>query len=141
MSFDYSLTLDRGEEAYSIADDKATQTVRASLMIVPRGESDIPMQVFSLTANLSSGSSKQSPTHLDGNLSWMDMNSGAAITAQLTSRTVAPFAYTVVSEAENAVRIDRMTGAERAALLESWTAGFAQFFAGALLGGLTDAQP
>ena len=141
VSFDYSLTLDRGEEAYSIADDKATQTVRASLMIVPRGESDVPMQVFSLTANLSSGSSKQSPTHLDGNLSWMDMNSGAAITAQLTSRTVAPFAYTVVSEAENAVRIDRMTGAERAALLESWTAGFAQFFAGALLGGLADTQP
>lgn len=139
--FDYSLTWDQGEEAYSLADDKSTQTIRGSLMIRPRGESDIPMQVFSLNAALSSGSSKQSPTHLDGNISWMDMTSGAAITAQLTSRTVSPFAYAVASEAENAVRIDRMTGAERAALLESWTAGFAQFFAGALLGGLADTQP
>ena len=141
VGFDYSFTLDLGEEAYSIADDKSTQTIRASLMIAPRGESDIPMQVFSLTVNLSSGSSKQSPTHLDGNLSWMDMNSGAAITAQLTSRTVAPFDYTVVSEAENAVRIDRMTEQERAALLENWTASFAQFFAGTLLGGLANTQP
>ena len=141
VGFDYSFTLDQGEEAYSIADDQSTQTIRASLMIAPRGESDIPMQVFSLTVNLSSGSSKQSPTHLDGNLSWMDMNSGAAITAQLTSRTVAPFDYTVVSEAENAVRIDRMTEQERAALLENWTASFAQFFAGTLLGGLANTQP
>ena len=101
----------------------------------------MPMQVFTVNATLSSGSSKQSSTHLDGNISWMDMNSGAAITAQLTSRTVAPFDYTVVSEAENAVRIDRMTEQERAALLENWTASFAQFFAGTLLGGLANTQP
>ena len=140
VGFDYSFTLDQGEEAYSIADDQSTQTIRASLMIAPRGESDIPMQVFSLTVNLSSGSSKQSPTHLDGNLSWMDMNSGAAITAQLTSRTVAPFDYTVVSEAENAVRIDRMTEQERAELVAAWTGGLVQFFVGALAGSAADAQ-
>lgn len=140
VSFDYSFTLDQGEEAYSIADDQSTQTIRASLMIAPRGGSDIPMQVFSLTANLSSGSSKQSPTHLDGNISWMDMMSGAAITAQLTSRTVAPFDYTVVSDAENAVRIDRMTGEERAELLAAWTGGLAQFFAQAMIGGAVGPQ-
>ena len=140
VGFDYSFTLDQGEEAYSIADDKSTQTIRASLMIAPRGESDIPMQVFSLTVNLSSGSSKQSPTHLDGNISWMDMMSGAAITAQLTSRTVAPFDYSVVSDAENAVRIDRMTGEERAELVAAWTGSLAQFFTGALIGGAAGAQ-
>ena len=140
VGFDYSFTLDQGEEAYSIADDQSTQTIRASLMIAPRGESDIPMQVFSLTANLSSGSSKQSPTHLDGNISWMDMMSGAAITAQLTSRTVAPFDYTVVSDAENAVRIDRMTGEERAELVAAWTGGLVQFFVGALADSAVDAQ-
>ena len=137
VSFDYSLTWDQGEEAYSLADDKSTQTIRGSLMIRPRGESDIPMQIFSLNATLSSGSSKQSPTHLDGNISWMDMNSGAAINAQLTSRTVSPFDYTVVSEAENTVRVDQMTGKERNALLEQWTNQLTQFFASMMLGGLT----
>jgi len=140
VGFDYSFTLDQGEEAYSIADDQSTQTIRASLMIAPRGESDIPMQVFSLTANLSSGSSKQSPTHLDGNISWMDMMSGAAVTAQLTSRTVAPFDYAVVSDAEDAVRLDQMTGEERAELTAAWTGELMRFFTGALLGGAADAQ-
>ncbi len=140
VGFDYSLTWDQGEEAYSLADDKTTQVIRGSLMIRPRGESDIPMQVFSLKATLSSGSSKQSATHLDGNFSWMDMNSGAAITAQLTSRTVSPFAYTAVSEAENAVRVDQMTGQERADLLEKWTAQLTQFFASALIGGAVGTQ-
>ncbi len=134
FSFDYSFTWDPGEEAYSLADDKSTQTIRGSLMIVPRGETEIPMQVFSLTANLSSGSSKQSATHLDGNVSWMDMMSGAAVTAQLSSRTVAPFDYTVASEAEGAVRIDQMTEEERASLLEGWTANLAGWIAAAAAG-------
>ena len=134
FSFEYSFTWDQGEEAYSLADDKTTQTIRGSLMIIPKGETEIPMQVFSLTANLSSGSSKQSPTHLDGNVSWMDMMSGAAITAQLTSRTVAPFDYTAPSGAEGAVRIDQMTVEERASLLEGWMANLAGFIASAAAG-------
>lgn len=133
IGFDYSLTWDQGEEAYSLADDKSTQVIRGSLMIRPRNESDIPMQVFSLNATLSSGSSKQSPTHLDGNISWMDMNSGAALTAQLTSRTVSPFSYTLVSEAENAVRVDQMPRQNRADLLGKWTEEFTRFFASMLV--------
>ena len=140
IGFDYSLSWDQGEETYSLADDQSTQTIRGSLMLRPRGETEMPMQVFTVNATLSSGSSKQSSTHLDGNISWMDMNSGAAITAQLSSRTVSPFAYTVVSEAENAVRIDRMTGVERAELLAAWTGGLAQFFAQALIGGAVGPQ-
>ena len=135
VSFDYSLTWDQGEEAYSLADDKSTQTIRGSLMIRPRGDSDIPMQLFSLNAALSSGSSKQSPTHLDATLSWMDMNSGAAVTAQLTSRTVSPFAYAIVSEAENTLRVDQLTGKERTDLVEKWTGQLLQFFASMALGG------
>lgn len=140
FGFDYSFIWDEGEEAYSLADDKSTQEIRGSLMLRPRGETDMPMQMFTLNATLSSGSSKQSPTHLDGNLSWMDMESGAAITAQLTSRTVSPFDYTVVSEAENTVRVDRMSGEERAELLQEWSKAWSKFvvslMAGAALGAL-----
>ena len=66
----------------------------------------------------------------------MDMNSGAAITAQLSSRTVAPFAYTAPSEAENAVRVDQLSAQERGKLLEGWTAQLAQYFASLMLGGM-----
>lgn len=140
VGFDYSFNWDQGEEAYSLADDKSTQTIRGSLMLRPRGETDWPMQMLSLNAELSSGSSKQSPTHLDGILSWMDMESGAAITVQLTSRTVSPFAYTVVSEAEDVIRVDEMTGGQRSALWQEWTEKLAQFFAAALIGGAAGAR-
>ena len=140
IGFDYSLTWDQGEEAYSIADDKSTQTMRGSLMIRPREGTDLPMQVFTLNAELSSGSSRQSSTHLDGNVSWMDMDSGAAFTAMLSSRTVSPFDYQLVSQAENTVRVDEMSGAERASLLEDWITNAVQFFTSALIGNAAGAQ-
>ncbi|MBR5110656.1 MAG: hypothetical protein IK099_10710 [Clostridia bacterium] len=140
IGFDYSLTWDQGEEAYSLADDRSTQTMRGSLMLRPREGTDLPMQLFTLNAELSSGSSKQSSTHLDGSASWMDMESGAAITAQLSSRTVAPFDYTVVSQAENAVRVDQMSGNKRAALLQDWLAQAVQFFTTAVATSAAGAQ-
>ncbi|MBR3018647.1 MAG: hypothetical protein IKH57_16470 [Clostridia bacterium] len=140
IGFDYSLTWDQGEEAYSLADDKSTQAIRGSLMIMPREGTDLPMQIFTLNAELSSGSSKQSSTHLDGSISWMDMVSGAAVTAQLSSRTVAPFDYSLVSQAENTVRIDEMSGGERASLLQDWIGYAAQFFSSVLMGNETGTQ-
>ena len=140
IGFDYSLNWDMGEETYSLADDESTQTMRGSLMIRPREGTDLPMQIFSLNAELSSSSAKTKPTYLNGNISWMDMESGAAITAALSSRTVSPFDYDVVSQAENAVRMDEMSSDDRASLLTEWIARVTQFFTSALVGNAEGAQ-
>ena len=53
---------------------------------------------------------------------------------------MSPFAYTVVSDAEDVIRVDEMTGGQRSALWQEWTEKLAQFFAAALIGGAAGAR-
>ena len=120
VAFSFNLSWDPGEEGYDISTDLFTRTMRASLLIRPITEGEFPVQALSLELNFSSKSSPRAPTHLNGSLTWRDMDTDSAITATLESVTASPFAYTAPSSLTGAVRLDLMTQDARNALLQSW---------------------
>ena len=120
LAFDFSLTWDPGEETYSMANDRYSQTMGGSLLIRPQEGTPWPVQAVTLEATLASGSKKNAVTQLNGSLTWRDMDTDASIAVQLTSRTLAPFAYTTPSTLSSAVRLDLMSQESRAQLMQHW---------------------
>ena len=96
VAFDYNLSWEPGVDVYTLATDRFSRDIKGRLLIKPR-EGGLPEQNLTLEMNMSSGSSKRSATQLNGTLTWRDMESGASVSAILTSRTAAPFAYTTPS--------------------------------------------
>ena len=109
--------------------------MKSTLLIRPRGASNLPEQSVTLEASLASGSSQRSATQLNGKLTWRDMESGASIVLDLASRTVSPFAYNRPSNLTNAVRVDLLNQESRTALVQSWMNRAATVFAQLLLSG------
>ena len=120
VAFSYNLSWDPGEEEYSISTDKFTRTMRSSLLLRPVDDESVPVQALSMELNFSSGSSTRSATQMNGVFTWQDMDSDAAITAKLESRTTSPFIYNAPSDLSGAMRLDLMTQESRTALLNSW---------------------
>ena len=142
ISFDYNLIWEPGKDEYTLATDRFNRTIKGSVVIRPRKEGvssaiqqSFPEQSLTLEAAMSSGSSKRSATQLNGTLTWRDLDSGASISAILTSRTVSPFGYSTPSSLTGALRIDLMTDASRAALVQGWTETAAAYLSQLLLGG------
>ena len=140
IAFDYNLNWEPGEDVYTLATDRFSRDIRGSLLIKPK-EGDLPEQSLTLEMNMSSGSSKRSATQLNGTLTWRDMESGASISAILTSRTTAPFAYTTPSTLTGAMRIDLLNGDTLAALVQSWAQRAQNYFSSLALGGLSFTSP
>jgi hypothetical protein len=145
IAFDYNFSWEPGEDQYTLANDRFTRDMKGSLLIRPRGESNLPEQSVVLEAQLASGSYQRTSTHLDGTLTWRDMESGASITLTLDSRTVSPFAYTTPSNLTNAVRVDLMNQESRSALVQSWLQRsaivFAQLISNTGIPALSTVQP
>ena len=135
VAFDYSLSWEPGEDQYTLSNDRFTRDMKGTLLIRPRGASNLPEQSVTLEASLASGSSQRSATQLNGKLTWRDMESGASIVLDLASRTVSPFAYTRPSNLTNAVRVDLLNQESRTALVQSWMNRAATVFAQLLLSG------
>ena len=114
-ALDFILTWQTGEEQYSLSADQFEKTVAGELLLIPREGQ--PRQSVTLNALLSSGSSKQSATRLNGTLAWRDEETGAAVTVTLESKTAAPFAIETLEDAEEVIRLDQMTAEDLAGLL------------------------
>lgn len=134
IAFDYSLSWEPGEDQYTLSNDRFTRNVKGALLIRPKAGSDLPEQSLTLEASFASGSSQRSATQLNGSLTWRDMESGASIALNLSSRTVSPFAYNTPSRLTNAVRVDLLTQESRAALVQGWMNRAVTVFAQMLLG-------
>lgn len=120
VAFDYNLIWEPGEESFNLATNKSERTYSASLLIRPRGEKAGPSQSLTLTASFSTGSNKRSATRLDAVLEWRDLDSDAAVTVKLDSKTVSPFAVQSLSSVTGAVRIDQIDAQGWQALLSRW---------------------
>ena len=140
IAFDYNLNWEPGEDVYTLATDRFTHDIRGSLLIKPK-EGNLPEQSLTLEMNMSSGSSKRSATQLNGTLTWRDMESGASISAILTSRTAAPFAYTTPSTLTGAMRIDLLSADTLAAVAQGWVQRAQSYFSSLALGGLSFTSP
>ena len=134
IAFDYNLMWEPGEDVYTLSTDRFTRDIKGSLLIRPKSGSELPEQSLTLEAAMSSGSSKRSATQLNGSLTWRDMDSGASISAVLTSRTVSPFAYTAPSSLNGAMRLDLLAGDALSAVTQSWTQRAVSYFSTLLLG-------
>ena len=133
IAFDYSLSWEPGEDQYTLSNDRFTRNVKGVLLIRPKAGSDLPEQSLTLEASFASGSSQRSATLLNGSLTWRDMESGASIALNLSSRTVSPFAYNTPSRLTNAVRVDLLTQESRTALMQGWMNRATTVFAQLLL--------
>ncbi len=140
IAFDYNLNWEPGVDVYTLATDRFSREISGSLLIKPR-EGNLPEQSLTLEMNMSSGSSKRSATQLNGTLTWRDLNSGASISAILTSRTAAPFAYTTPSALTGAMRLDLLSADTLAAVVRTWTLRAQNYFASLALGGISFTSP
>ena len=120
VAFDYNLIWEPGEDTYTLATDRFTRDIKGSLLIRPRAGTAMPEQSLTLELTMSSGSSKRSATQLNGSLTWRDLDSGASVSAVLTSRTVSPFAYTKPSSLTGAMRLDLLAADSLTAVVTSW---------------------
>ncbi len=140
VAFDYNLTWEPGEDTYTLETDRFSREIKGSMVIRPR-EGNLPEQSVMLEMTMSSGSSKRSATQLNGTLTWRDLESGASISAVLTSRTAAPFAYNTPSALTGAMRLDLLSADTLAAVVQSWTQRAAGYFATLALGGVSFTSP
>ncbi len=101
----------------------------------------MPEQSLTLEAALSSGSAKRSATHLNGSLTWCDLESGASVGLILASKTAAPFAYTVPSALTGAVRVDQLSAEALRPVVLSWLQRARSVFASFVPGGAVQAVP
>ena len=119
VAFDYSFSWDPGEETYTLSTDQYTRNLSATLLIRPRDMEDMPTQSLALNLSLDSTSNTQAITHLNGALTWHDLDSGASITATLTSRTASPFAVSTLDNVV-AMRVDQLTAESLSAVAQRW---------------------
>ncbi len=138
--FDYNLNWEPGVDVYTLATDRFAREIKGSLLIKPR-EGNLPEQNLTLEMNMSSGSSKRSATQLNGTLTWRDLDSGASVSAILTSRTAAPFAYTTPSTLTGAMRVDLLSADTLAAVVQSWVQRAQSYFSSLALGGMSFLSP
>ena len=140
VAFDYNLIWEPGEDTYTLSTDRFTRDIRGSLLIRPT-EGDLPEQSLTLEAALSSGSAKRSATQLNGSLTWRDLESDASVSLILTSKTAAPFAYTVPSALTGAVRVDQLSAEALSAVVLSWVQRAQSVFASFVPGVAVQAVP
>ncbi len=136
VAFDYSLTWEPDEEVYTLSTDRSTQNIKGALLIRPRAGSELPEQALTLDATFSSASSQRAATYLNGTLAWRDLDGEASITAVLSSKTAAPFAYNTPSSQSSAIRIDLMTQESRGVLVKTWMERIQSYAVSTLMGGL-----
>lgn len=128
IAFDYNLDWEPGEDTYTLATDRFTRPIKGSLLIRPKEGTALPEQSLTLDMTMSSGSSKRSATQLNGSLTWRDLDSGASVSAVLTSRTVSPFAYQKPSSLTGAMRLDQLAKDSLTAVVQSWLTRAAAYF-------------
>ncbi|MBR0227968.1 MAG: hypothetical protein IJQ62_06445 [Clostridia bacterium] len=134
VAFDYNLIWEPGEDVYTLSTDRFSREIKGSLLIRPV-EGDIPEQSLTLELTMSSGSAKRSATQLNGSLTWRDLESGASLSANLASKTAAPFAYTAPSSLTETLRVDQLSAEALNALVQSWVQRTRSYFASLALGG------
>lgn len=135
VAFDYNLMWEPGEDTYTLSTDRFAREIKGSLLIRPLEGSDMPDQSLKLELTMSSGSSKRSATQLNGSLTWQDLDSGASVSAVLTSRTVSPFAYTTPSALTGAMRVDQLTSQSLAAVAQGWIQRATTYLTTLVMGG------
>ena len=135
VAFDYNLEWEPGEDTYTLSTDRFSREIRGSLLIRPLA-GNLPEQSLTLEMTMSSGSSKRSATQLNGSLTWRDLERSASISAILTSKTAAPFAYTTPSSLTGAMRIDQLSADALAAVVQSWAQRAQSYFASFALSGM-----
>ena len=140
VAFDYNLIWEPGEDAYTLSTDRFTRDIKGSLLI-RSSEGDLPEQSLTLEASLSSGSAKRSATHLNGSLTWRDLESGASVSLILASKTVSPFDYTVPSALIGAVRVDQLSAEALRNLVQSWIQRAQSVFTSLMASGAGQAVP
>ncbi len=140
-SYDYALSVDPGQENYTLATDVTEQRFTASLTLTPQGDAanQPPAQSLTLEAVLSSGSSQRSATNLNATLTWTDLDNNASITARLNGKTASPWAVDSLDQVQG-MRLDQLERDGRAALLSSWQTHLHDWFV-ALIAQQTDVAP
>ncbi len=123
VAFDYNFTWDGGKEEYSLSTDRFEQTMAGTLVIKPR-DGKQPSQSLSLKAAFSSASSARSSTRLEAELTWRDLDGGAAVTAALSGRTAAPTAVEKLADQKKTVRLDRLADGGFEPLIQQWKQRF-----------------
>ncbi len=119
LALGWDLKWEMGEESYNLATDKFEKTLKGEMNLRPLDGKAFPAQRLTAEATLMSGSSQQSPTRLDGALTWEDTENGGRIVFTLESRTAAPFAIEEIPE-EECVRLDRADAEETLSLAVRW---------------------
>ncbi|MBR1586256.1 MAG: PT domain-containing protein [Clostridia bacterium] len=119
IAFDFNFTWEPGTEAYSLATDRFTQTMLATLVIKPHNQA-LPAQSLTMQADFSSASDARAVTRVEATLTWRDLDGDAAIVASLSGRTAAPTAVTKLSDVKDAVRLDRLNGSGYEKLIQEW---------------------
>lgn len=133
VAFDFTLSWDEGEEAYTLATGRFDKTVQATLVIKPQAGGDMPAQSLILEAAFSSGSSQRSATSLNAALTWRDLDGDATVTATLAARTTAPYVVSSLDSVTGAMRLDLMESEGRAAVTKRWGEAVTAWLQGLLL--------
>ena len=121
VSFTYNLNLPTPVDTADTYNNRYERSYESVLLIKPDESMGIGPQSIQLSASIySKSSAKTSITYLDGALTWTDMNTGAAISANLDGRTAVAWVPTQWDSATaDAVRIDLMNSEEGKQLVQA----------------------
>lgn len=111
---DFTLFIDFAKEAVDETAKTSSRAYEITLLIKPIGEEGVSDQTIRLKGQLSSGDDTRSATRFTGTLVWQDQETQAALTADISFASAAPWAIPTVAGTD-ALRLDTMTNDQLAA--------------------------
>ncbi len=112
--FDFTLFMDYAGEVVDPSTKASTRDYEITLLLKPIGFDSVSDQSVSLKVQLASGADSRSATKFTGSLVWQDQGTQAAVTANISGASAAPWAIPTVA-GTGALRLDTMTSAQLAA--------------------------
>jgi hypothetical protein len=106
--YDLNLYYSAGKETLNETTRISTRPFEASLLIKPIGIEGLADQSIQMKGTLESALGDQAATRFAGQLTWQDMASESAITADVTGTSAPPWVIPTVAST-NAIRLDSMT--------------------------------
>ncbi|MBE5786446.1 MAG: hypothetical protein E7324_02780 [Clostridiales bacterium] len=120
IAFDYNFSWEPGTDIYTLLSSHYDRTCKATLLIRPREDMEMPAQSLILDAAFGGGSDPRDPTTLTATLSWRDLDSDATITAAFSGRTATARAIVYLEDTENLLRLDQADAQVISALQAQW---------------------
>ena len=104
------------EQVDSVA-GSSTRNMEFALQLTPQGENGLSAQSLQLNVQLQSRLNSRSATFFTGALTWQDLDTGAALTANIEGNTAAPWTIPAVNPT-GAARVDTLSAVQLDALGE-----------------------